>query len=146
MESRALPVPDGLDGTRADAALAKMLGFSRTFAADVVDAGGVSMDGRLVGKSDRLRGGAWLEVSWSPKEEPRIEAVAVPDLGIVYDDADLDQLRDPFDFRAAGAGQVVGAERLRLAHHGGAADDVFLHDQTPRWRRGLNGRSCCILR
>ena len=38
MESRALPVPDGLDGTRADAALAKLLGFSRTFAADVVDA------------------------------------------------------------------------------------------------------------
>ena len=42
VESRSLPVPDGLDGTRVDAALAKMLGFSRTFAADVAEAGGVA--------------------------------------------------------------------------------------------------------
>src|SRR4051812_14378508 len=65
MESRSLPVPDGLDGTRVDAALAKMLGFSRTFAADVIDAGGVTMDGRTLSKSDKLHGGAWLEVSWT---------------------------------------------------------------------------------
>ncbi|MHC2997972.1 RluA family pseudouridine synthase [Microbacterium sp. HJ5] len=89
MESRSLPVPDGLDGTRVDAALAKMLGFSRTFAADVAEAGGVSMDGRTLAKSDKLRGGAWLEVSWAPKEEPRVIPVAVPDLGIVYDDDDI---------------------------------------------------------
>src|SRR6187431_2548827 len=84
VESRSLPVPDGLDGTRVDAALAKMLGFSRTFAADVVDAGGVSMDGRALAKSDKLRAGAWLDVSWEPKAEPRVVPVAVPDLGIVY--------------------------------------------------------------
>jgi 23S rRNA pseudouridine1911/1915/1917 synthase len=89
VESRSLPVPDGLDGTRVDAALAKMLGFSRTFAAEVVDAGGVAMDGRSLAKSDKLRGGAWLEVSWAPKEEPRVIPMAVPDLGIVYDDDDI---------------------------------------------------------
>ena len=89
MDSRSLPVPDGLEGARADAALAKMLGFSRTFAAEVVEAGGVSMDGRVVGKSDRLHGGAWLEVTWTPRSEPRIEPIAVPDLGIVYDDDDI---------------------------------------------------------
>jgi 23S rRNA pseudouridine1911/1915/1917 synthase len=89
VESRSLPVPDGLDGTRVDAALAKMLGFSRTFAADVVEAGGVSMDGRVLAKSDKLHGGAWLEVSWAPKEAPRIVPVDVPGLGIVYDDDDI---------------------------------------------------------
>jgi 23S rRNA pseudouridine1911/1915/1917 synthase len=82
-------VPDGLDGTRVDAALAKMLGFSRTFAAEVAEAGGVSMDGRVLAKSDRLRAGAWLDVSWAPKEEPRVVPVDVPDLGIVYDDDDM---------------------------------------------------------
>ena len=46
MDSRSMPVPDGLDGVRVDAALAKMLGFSRTFAAEVAEAGGVRMDGR----------------------------------------------------------------------------------------------------
>lgn len=89
MESRSLPVPDGLDGTRVDAALAKMLGFSRTFAADVADAGGVTQDGRAVEKSDRLRAGAWLSVEWTPRREPEIVPTAVPDLGIVYDDDDI---------------------------------------------------------
>ncbi|MET2012837.1 RluA family pseudouridine synthase [Microbacterium chocolatum] len=89
MESRSLPIPDGLDGARVDAALAKMLGFSRTFAAEVADADGVRMDGRALSKSDRLRAGAWLEVTWSPRAEPRVVPVAVPDLGIVYDDDDI---------------------------------------------------------
>ncbi|HZU92667.1 MAG TPA: RluA family pseudouridine synthase [Microbacterium sp.] len=89
MESRSLPVPDGLDGVRVDAALSKMLGFSRTFAADVATAGGVSLDGVALGKSDKLRAGGWLDVEWQPKEEPRIVPIAVPELGIVYDDDDI---------------------------------------------------------
>ena len=89
MESRHLPIPDGLDGVRVDAALAKMLGFSRTFAAEVAEAGGVSVDGVSLGKSDRLRAGGWLSVEWRPKEEPRIVPVDVPELGIVHDDDDI---------------------------------------------------------
>ena len=89
VESRSLPVPDGLDGTRVDAALAKMLGFSRTFAAEVAEAGGVRMDGRALGKSDRLHAGGWLEVEWEDRREPEIIAIAVPELGIVYDDEDI---------------------------------------------------------
>jgi 23S rRNA pseudouridine1911/1915/1917 synthase len=89
MESRTIPVPDGLDGARVDAALAKMLGFSRTFAADVADAGGVLADGRVLGRSDRLHAGSWLEVSWTPKSEPQIVPLAVPELGVVYSDDDI---------------------------------------------------------
>ncbi|KRA23078.1 RNA pseudouridine synthase [Microbacterium sp. Root61] len=89
MESRSLPVPDGLEGVRVDAALAKMLGFSRTFAAEVADAGGVTVDGRTLERSDRLHGGSWLEVSWVPKRGPEIVPIAVPDLGIVYQDDDI---------------------------------------------------------
>uniref|UniRef100_UPI00262E9CBC pseudouridine synthase n=1 Tax=Microbacterium sp. TaxID=51671 RepID=UPI00262E9CBC len=89
MESRSLPVPDGLDGARVDAGLAKMLGFSRTFAAEVAEAGGVSVDGATLGKSDRLSAGGWLSVQWQPKREPTIVPVVVPDLGIIYDDDDI---------------------------------------------------------
>lgn len=89
MESRSLPVPDGLEGARVDAALAKMLGFSRTFAAEVVTAGGVRQDGIVLDKSDRLHGGGWLDVEWQPKQEPTIVPVQVPDLGVVYDDDDI---------------------------------------------------------
>ncbi|UFS60466.1 RluA family pseudouridine synthase [Subtercola endophyticus] len=89
MEYRQLPVPDGLDGDRVDAGLAKLLGFSRTFAADVVESGGVVVDGKVVGKSDRLRRDTWLEVSWAPKEELRIVETPVEDLTIIHDDDDI---------------------------------------------------------
>jgi len=89
MESRSLPVPDGLAGERVDAALAKLMGFSRSFAAEVAEAGGVVVDGLTLGKSDRLRPESWLEVTWQPKVAPSIEPVIVPDLGIVHDDDDI---------------------------------------------------------
>jgi 23S rRNA pseudouridine1911/1915/1917 synthase len=89
VESRSLPVPDGLAGERVDAGLAKLLGFSRTFAADVAEAGGVTIDGVVMQKSDRLAAGAWLEVEWQPREPVTVTATAVSDLGIVYEDDDL---------------------------------------------------------
>jgi 23S rRNA pseudouridine1911/1915/1917 synthase len=89
VESRALPVPEGLAGERADAALAKLLGFSRNFAAEVVAGGGVTADGVVLDKSDRLRADSWLEVTWEPKEAPAIVAVIVPDLRVIYDDDDI---------------------------------------------------------
>ncbi len=89
MESRRLPVPDGLAGERADAALARLLGFSRTFSAEVLEAGGATLDGVAIGKSDRLTGGGWLEVSWTPRSEPTIVPALVPGFAIVYDDDDI---------------------------------------------------------
>ncbi|MCW4459413.1 RluA family pseudouridine synthase [Microbacterium sp. MPKO10] len=89
MESRSLPVPDGLEGTRADAGIAKLLGFSRSFAAEVIEAGGVELDGRSLQKSDRLHADGWLSVTWTPRHEPVIEPRAVDDLGIVHDDDDI---------------------------------------------------------
>jgi 23S rRNA pseudouridine1911/1915/1917 synthase len=89
MESRSLPVPEGRAGERADAAIARILGFSRTFAAEVIDAGGATLDGRTLAKSDRLVAGGWLEVSWTPTSEPSIVPTLVPGFAIVYDDDDI---------------------------------------------------------
>ena len=89
MQQRSLPVPDGLVGERVDAALAKLMGFSRSFAAEIAATGGVTLDGRVLGKSDRLAAGAWLEVSWEDKRGPEIVPVVLPDLGIVFDDDEI---------------------------------------------------------
>ena len=89
MEQRSLPVPDGLAGERADAGLAKLLGFSRTFAAEVLETRGVTLDGVVLGKSDRLVAGSWLEVEWQPKTPPAIVAALVPGFAIVHDDDDI---------------------------------------------------------
>jgi 23S rRNA pseudouridine1911/1915/1917 synthase len=89
VESRSLQVPDGLVGERVDAAISRLLGFSRSFAAEVTEAGGVTADGVLLSKSDRLRADSWLEVTWSPKEAPRVIPVEVPGMRIVFDDDDI---------------------------------------------------------
>jgi 23S rRNA pseudouridine1911/1915/1917 synthase len=89
MESRRFPVPAGVAGERADVALARLLGFTRTFAADVLDAGGVTSNGSALAKSDRLIDGAMLDVSWQPKREPVVIARAVSDLSIIFEDSDI---------------------------------------------------------
>jgi len=89
MERRSLPVPEGLAGERVDAAIAKLLGVSRSFAADIALGGGVLLDGRELGKSDRLQAGGWLEVSWEERRGPEVVPVDLPELGIVHDDDDI---------------------------------------------------------
>jgi 23S rRNA pseudouridine1911/1915/1917 synthase len=87
---RALPVPEGLDGMRVDAGLAKLLGLSRTTVAELAEAGEVRLDGRVAGKSDRLVAGVLLEVSLPSPASP-VEVVAVPVSGllVVYQDDDI---------------------------------------------------------
>ncbi|MEU2210976.1 RluA family pseudouridine synthase [Streptomyces hygroscopicus] len=89
-EIRTLPVPDGLEGERVDAAIARMFGFSRTKAAELAAAGKVQLDGSVAGKSDRVSGGAWLEVEM-PQAAPPVRVVAEPVEGmeIVHDDEDI---------------------------------------------------------
>ena len=86
--ARSLPVPDGLDGERVDAALSRMFGLSRTKAAELAAEGRVAIDGAAVGKSDRVRGGAWLEVELPAPPVPVREAAPepVPGMRIVHDD------------------------------------------------------------
>jgi 23S rRNA pseudouridine1911/1915/1917 synthase len=87
-----MPVPDGLVGERVDAALARLLGLSRTRAAEIAEAGGVRLDGKELGKSDRLMAGGWLEVEIPdvvPASTIEIVAEPVPGMRIVYDDDDL---------------------------------------------------------
>jgi 23S rRNA pseudouridine1911/1915/1917 synthase len=80
---RILPVPDGLDGMRVDAGLAKLLGLSRTTVAGMAEAGDVLLDGQPASKSDRLVAGSWLEVSLPVPERPAVELAPAPVDGLV---------------------------------------------------------------
>ena len=89
-EIRYLPVPEGLVGERIDAALSRMLGLSRTKAAELVAQGHVQLDGRAVGKSDRVAEGQMIEVALPDPEGPlRVEAENVDGLVILYADDDV---------------------------------------------------------
>jgi 23S rRNA pseudouridine1911/1915/1917 synthase len=89
-DRRILQVPDGLDGLRVDAAVARLFGLSRTSAAGIADAGNVSLDGQVRGRSDRVKAEAWLEIVLP---DPRVPLVATPErvagLRVDYEDDDI---------------------------------------------------------
>ena len=83
-------MPEGLEGERLDAALARMFGLSRTKAADLVASGAASVDGHIAAKSDRVVAGAWLEVDLPDVAAPAsVVAEPVPGLTVLYDDDDV---------------------------------------------------------
>lgn len=88
-ESRTVIIPDGLDGMRVDAGLAKLFGFSRTQAADIAQAGGVMRGALTLDKSDSLVAGEVLEVTWQDRAPVEIIPQHVPNLSVVYDDDDI---------------------------------------------------------
>ncbi|GAA3626531.1 RluA family pseudouridine synthase [Kineosporia mesophila] len=87
---RSMPVPDGLAGERLDAGLSRLFGLSRNAVADLAGDGAVLLDGSPAGKSERLRAGAWLEITL-PGADPADAAPPEPVEGmrIVHDDDDL---------------------------------------------------------
>ncbi len=86
---RLLPVPDGLEGERLDVALARLFGFSRTAAADLIDSGQVSVDGAQQARSTRVRGGALLEVTLPDAPAQAWEPEPVDGLQVLHDDEDV---------------------------------------------------------
>lgn len=90
VEKRLIPVAESLEGERADAALAKMLGLSRSAAADLLSSGAVICRGETVSKSHRVVADDLLEVIMPEKRDAlAVVATDVDDLRIVYEDTDL---------------------------------------------------------
>ncbi|WP_392542403.1 RluA family pseudouridine synthase [Oryzobacter telluris] len=90
-DARTVLVPDGLEGERVDAAIARLFGLSRTRAADLAAEGGVSVNAANVGKSHRVSAGDMLEVVLPVARSAVLEIVAepVPGMSVVHDDDDI---------------------------------------------------------
>jgi 23S rRNA pseudouridine1911/1915/1917 synthase len=120
-EQRSLPVPEGLEGERLDAALSRLFGFSRTRAAELIVAGDVLVDGSPAAKSDRVHGGAWLEVTLPPPPvAPMPVAEPIPGMKIVYEDDDIVVVNKPIGVAAhpttGWTGQTVIGGLLGTGH------------------------------
>ncbi len=85
---RVLAVPDGLDGERVDAALARLFGLSRSRAAELIGDGLVLLDGRPAAKSDRVLAGEPLQVTLPPPR-PAQPPQPVEGLVVLYEDDDI---------------------------------------------------------
>ena len=134
---RSCAVPDGLDGLRLDAALARLFGLSRTVAAQVASSGAAQLDGKTAGKSDRVHAGAWLDVTlpvfapWEPPPEPD----AAQRLVVVHDDSEIVVVDKPAGIASHPSpgydgptvtGQLA-AQGIRLATSGAAERQGVVH-------------------
>jgi 23S rRNA pseudouridine1911/1915/1917 synthase len=89
-DPRVLFIPEGLEGERVDAAVARMLGLSRTKITDLIGRGLVSVDGAQVTKSDRVTAGSVLEVGLDSEDSGvQVTPAEVEGVRIVYDDDDI---------------------------------------------------------
>ncbi|WEV78662.1 RluA family pseudouridine synthase [Janibacter cremeus] len=89
---RNVLVPEGLEGERVDAAVARLFGLSRTRAAELAAEGLVEIDGAGVAKSTRVTAGARIEIALpAAPTSPELEVVAepVPGMRIIHDDDDI---------------------------------------------------------
>ena len=89
---RNVLVPDGLEGERIDAAVARLFGLSRTRAAELAADGKVLVEGSAVAKSARVSAGEHIEVTLpSVDDSPTLAVVAepVPGMRIIHDDEDI---------------------------------------------------------
>jgi 23S rRNA pseudouridine1911/1915/1917 synthase len=108
-DRRSLPVPEGLDGLRLDAALARLFGLSRTAAATVIDNGGASLDGRVRSKSDRVLAGSVLEVELpSAAPVPFAPPEVVEGLRVVHEDDAIIVVDKPVGVAAHPSGSWEG--------------------------------------
>jgi 23S rRNA pseudouridine1911/1915/1917 synthase len=85
---REISVPEGLDGERLDAAVARMFGLSRSRAAELIGDGLVLVGGRAGAKSDRVLAGDDLSVTLPAPRAPE-PPVAVDGLVVLFEDDDI---------------------------------------------------------
>ncbi|GIG54300.1 RluA family pseudouridine synthase [Demequina activiva] len=131
-DTRFLPVPDAVVGERADAALARMLGLSRTKAAELLSAGAVALDGRTLGKSDRVSDGV-LAVDIPDEREAGPEPEIPGGLLIRYQDDDLVVVDKPVGVAAHPSPGWTGPTVVG----GLASAGVTLADAGPAERKGI---------
>lgn len=91
---RELPVPEGLVGERVDAALARLLGMSRTDISAMISDERVFVNDRVPPKSMRLKAGDWLRVELGVPERAEVAPQAVG-MDILYEDEDLVVVNKP---------------------------------------------------
>lgn len=95
-QERVISIPEGLDQERVDAALARMLGLSRSVIVDLIEFGEISKSGKVVTKSDKVSTGDVLEILMpAAKVPPTLTATPIEGLDVVFNDDHIIVINKP---------------------------------------------------
>jgi len=95
-EAKIVAIPDGLHNERVDAALARLLGISRSTIVDLIESGDVTRHGKVINKSDRVVGDEHLEVLMpAQKAAPELTPTPIDGLDVVYNDENIIVINKP---------------------------------------------------
>ncbi len=95
-EAKIVTIPDGLHNERVDAALARLLGISRSTIVDLIESGDVTRHGKVINKSDRVVGDEHLEVLMpAQKAAPELTPTPIDGLDVVYNDENIIVINKP---------------------------------------------------
>lgn len=127
-------VPEDLVGVRFDLAVSRMMGLSRSKAANLIDQGQISLIGRCGLKSEKLQSGDSIRVSLTTSEKAP-EPIDY-DMGIVYEDGDLVVVDKPVGMAAHQSVRWTGSTVLGSLK----ARGVHITDYGPQGRQGIVSR------
>lgn len=140
MADLRLTVPASADGTRIDRVLALLLAEPRTHSQARLDRGEVTVDGTIVGKSHRVRGGEPITVAQpAPTPPPAAAPSPVP---VRFEDDHVAVVAKPADLVVhAGAGVTTGTlvDALRAMGMPLAGEDPDRPGIVHRLDRGTSG-------
>ncbi|MEN9324275.1 MAG: hypothetical protein RL414_29 [Actinomycetota bacterium] len=95
-ENKIVYIPEGLTGERIDAALARLLGLSRSVVVDLIDLGEITRSGKPVSKSDKVVGDEVLMVLMpATKSALGLTPTPVEGLDVVYNDESVIVINKP---------------------------------------------------
>ena len=95
-ELKNVTITDGLNSERVDAALARLLGISRSTIVELIEAGEVKRQGKPLGKSDRVNTDDHIEILMPPqKMAPELTPTPIDGLDVVYNDENIIVINKP---------------------------------------------------
>lgn len=126
-------IPDGFDGDRIDAVLARMTGLSRSKVAELISESKVWVGGVVPGKSDRAVAGTFvdIEIPAPPSTEP--ELTPVEGMAVLFEDEDIIVVDKPAGVAAHASQNFEGPNVLGAL----LASGVRLTTSGPQERMGI---------
>jgi 23S rRNA pseudouridine1911/1915/1917 synthase len=95
-ELKVISTPEGLDKERVDVALSRMLGLSRSTIVDLIAAGEIKRNGKIVMKSDRIATADVIDILMpAAKRAPALTPTPIEGMKVIFNDDHIIVIEKP---------------------------------------------------